>query len=337
MAALSVSVVVCAFTVQRWEQVVAALRSVAAQRVPPDEIVLVADHDDELAARARAELAPGLGSLVVLTNEHTRGLSGARNTALERAGGDIVVFLDDDARPADDQWLGRLLAPYADPQVSGVGGPVRPVWPTGASRPATLPADPDGLGVLDWVVGCSFAGQPAVPGPVRNLLGCNMSLRRAQALAVGGFAEELGRVGKTPSGCEETELCIRIAQSVPGSRMVFEPGAYVEHEVAADRLTWRYLRGRGYAEGLSKAVVSGLVGTDDALSEERSYVARVLPQAVRRGLCGLVTGPRRRRDHAANVVAVGLCLSATALGYLRGRAAGAPPTTRAGRRVRARR
>lgn len=335
MSALSVSVVVCAYTVQRWEQVGAALRSVAAQQLPPDEIVLVVDHDDELAARARTELAAELGTLVVLTNEHTRGLSGARNTALERAEGDIVVFLDDDARPADDQWLGRLLAPYDDPRVSGVGGPVRPVWPTGASRPATLPAHPDGRGVLDWVVGCSFAGQPSSPGPVRNLLGCNMSLRRAQALAVGGFAEELGRVGPTPSGCEETELCIRIGQSVPGARMVFEPAACVEHEVSADRLTWRYLRGRGYAEGLSKAVVSGLVGTDDALSEERSYVTRVLPRAVRRSLCGLVTGPRRRRDHAANAVAVTLCLLATTLGYLRGRAAGAPPTTRAGRRIRA--
>lgn len=331
-AALSVSVVVCAFTVQRWEQVVAALRSVAAQAVSPDQIVLVADHADELAARARAELAPELPHLVVLTNEHARGLSGARNTALERADGDIVVFLDDDARPADDQWLGRLLAPYDDPQVGGVGGPVRPVWPTGGSRPATLPTDPDGRGVLDWVVGCSFAGQPQAPGPVRNLLGCNMSLRRAQALAVGGFAEELGRVGKTPSGCEETELCIRIAQSVPGARIVFDPEACVEHDVAADRLTWRYLRGRGFAEGQSKAVVSGLVGTDDALSEERSYLTRVLPRAVRRGLCGLVTGSRRRREHAANVVAVALCLGATLLGYLRGRAAGAPATTEASRR-----
>ncbi len=336
-ATLSVSVVVCAFTVQRWEQVVAALRSVAAQQRPPDEIVLVADHDDELASRARAELVPELAALVVLTNEHSRGLSGARNTALERAGGDIVVFLDDDARPADDRWLGRLVAPYDDPQVSGVGGPVRPVWPGGSSRPATLPADPDGLGVLDWVVGCSFAGQPLEPGPVRDLLGCNMSLRRAQALAVGGFAEELGRVGKTPSACEETELCIRIARSVPGARIVFEPEACVEHEVAADRLTWRYLRGRGFAEGQSKAVVSGLVGSDDALSEERSYITKVLPGAVRRGLWGVVTSRHRRLDHAANVVAVGLCLTATTLGYLRGRAAGVPPTTGASRRVRDRR
>ncbi|MCL2848422.1 MAG: glycosyltransferase [Micrococcales bacterium] len=331
--ALSVSVVVCSYTVQRWDQVGQALRAAAAQQVPPDELVLVVDHDDELAARARTELLAELGTLVVLTNEHARGLSGARNTALERATGDVVVFLDDDARPTDDQWLGRLLAPYDDPQVSGVGGPVHPVWPTGR-RPATLPADPDGCGVLDWVVGCSFSGQPVAPGPVRSLMGCNMSLRRAQALAVGGFAEELGRVGHTPSGCEETELCIRITQSVCGARLVFDPAAAVAHEVAPDRLTWRYLRGRGYAEGMSKAVVSGLVGTDDALCEERSYVARVLPRAVTRGLRGVVAGPRRRRDHAASVVAVSLCLLATALGYLRGRAAGAPATTAASRRRR---
>lgn len=311
-----VSVVVCAYTMARWDQVGDALRSVAAQRRSPDEIMLVADHNDELASRARTELASQIAGLVVLDNVGRQGLSGARNTALAAATGDVVCFLDDDARAVDDRWLERLLEPYADPRVVGVGGTARPVWPTGARRPATLPPSPHGRGVLDWVVGCSFPGQPTQPGPVRNLMGCNMSLRRQPALAVGGFSESLGRVGKTPLGCEETELCIRLGRS---GQLRLEPEACVDHQVSADRLTWRYLRRRGYAEGLSKAAVAGLVGSDDALSTERSYVTRVLPRAVVRGLRGLVTGPGRV-EHVGNVAAVGLCLTATVVGYLCGRA-----------------
>jgi GT2 family glycosyltransferase len=40
---------------------------------------------------------------------------------IEAATGDIVAFIDDDATAYPD-WLERLLAPYADPRVVGVGG-----------------------------------------------------------------------------------------------------------------------------------------------------------------------------------------------------------------------
>lgn len=203
----------------------------------------------------------------------------------------------------------------------GVGGTAQPDFPA-TGRPASLPGSGD-RGVLDWVIGCSFDGQPRTQGPVRNLMGCNMSLRRTPALAAGGFSEHLGRVGKTPLGCEETELCIRMTAAAPGSRMVFVPQAGVRHIVTDDRVTWSYLRRRSYAEGLSKAAVSHLVGSDQALATERSYVSRVLPAAVGRGLAGVVRpGSSSRGTQALGVGAVGLCLSATAVGYLRGRLAG---------------
>jgi hypothetical protein len=61
---------------------------------------------------------------------------------------------------------------------------------------------------------------------------------------------------------------------------------------------------------VSKAAVSRLVGAGDTLAAERSYVRRVLPRAVARGL---VPG---ELPTAATV----LCgLAFTASGYLRGR------------------
>ena len=317
---LTASVVLCVYTDQRWGDIVTAVESVRAQDVAAAEILVVVDHNPALLARVRARFADGVR---VLPNAHRRGLSGARNTAVSAVTGDVVVFLDDDAT-ARPGWLRGLLAPYADPQVVAVGGVAHPRFPArtpGADRPRVLPsgdAGTDATGELDWVVGCTYTGQPTRQADVRNLMGCNMSVRRAVFAEVGGFAEDLGRIGRNPLGCEETELCIRIRQAYMragrAARIVFEPAAQVDHRVSADRVHWAYLLRRCWAEGLSKAAVAQLVGSDDALSTERTYVATVLPAAVGREL-------RARRF--ASAVAIVVALAWTAAGYVRGSLPGA--------------
>lgn len=297
------TVVVCAYTERRLEQLVAALTEAAAQG--PEQLLLVIDHNDRLFERATALDIPGLE---VVTNERRQGLSGARNTGVARARADVVVFLDDDATP-EAGWLDALLAPYADPRVVGVGGAATPVWPAEGGRPRTLPAPPGAAhGELDWVVGCTFVGQPTTLSQVRNPMGCNMSLRRS-AFGVGGFSESLGRVGTVPLGCEETELSLRVTAAHPEDRIVFEPRARVRHHVSADRRTWRYLLRRGYAEGISKAAVSALAGRQRSLSTETSYATRVLPRGAARELS---------RGNVEGAAAIVSCLAATAFGYVRG-------------------
>jgi glycosyltransferase involved in cell wall biosynthesis len=305
-----VSVVVCAYTERRWSDIVRAVASVAAQTCPADELLLVIDHNEELAKRAANEL-PGV---TVVPNAHARGLSGARNTGIELAAGEVIAFLDDDAEARPD-WLERLLAPYRDPSVAAVGGTARPHWPTDDGRPAILPArDSMAPGELDWVVGCSYAGQPTRLAEVRNLMGCNMSFRREVFTRVGGFSDGIGRIGSTPLGCEETELCIRLRQQMPDVRIVFEPAAEVTHRVTEARTNWRYLLRRCWAEGLSKAAIARTIGRDDALSTERAYLTRVLPAAVARQLAfagpgsGVLAGP----------LAIAAAVLFTASGYLWG-------------------
>lgn len=306
MTPTDTTVVICAYTMARWDQLQEAVASAAAEG--PAEVLLVIDHNDDLLERARQEFTAAR----VLPNILRQGLSGGRNTALVAARTSVVVFLDDDAC-ADHGWLGTLVAPLADPDVLGVGGTALPRWPDGERRPVTLPLAADGArGVLDWVVGCSFTGQPVTAGPIRNLMGCNMAVRRRVAIEAGGFAENLGRVGKTPLGCEETELCIRASRLHPHGRFMFEPTARVHHHVSPDRLTWSYLTRRGYAEGVSKAMVGALATRNAALSTERSYALRVLPSAA----WHLV-----RRGNALGAAAIVACLVCTAVGYARGRVA----------------
>lgn len=302
------SVVVCAYTLDRWDLLSAAVRAAALQAHRPCEVLLVVDHNDALAVRAREDLV-GTG-VSVLTNRYGRGLSGARNTGVEEASGEIVAFLDDDAVP-EPGWLAALVAPFGDPEVVATGGVARPAWSEG--RPAWFPRE------FDWVVGCSYVGQAPGVADIRNPLGCNMAFRRAALAAVDGFREDVGRVGGRPLGCEETELCIRLRQATPTARIVSVPGAVVDHFVTPDRHRFTYFRRRCYAEGISKAVVTEAVGAGDGLSSERTYVTSALPR-------GLVNGVRssvdtRRLDGAARSAAIVAGLGFTVAGYVRGKVA----------------
>jgi GT2 family glycosyltransferase len=281
----------------RWSDIVAGVDALAHQTVPPLETILVVDHNDALLARARDELA----DVRVLDNPRTGGASGARNTGVAAAKGAVVAFLDDDARP-DPDWVERLLSAYDDPSVMAVGGVARPVWPD--RRPAHLPPE------LDWLLGCTYLGQPTVRSAVRNLWGCNMSVRAEVFDRIGGFDEEVGRVGLIPLGNEETELCIRIGQRIPGARVVYEPSAVVHHRVTEARCQWSYLVSRSHAEGISKAAMSRLVGAGDATSDERRYATRVLPRGVLRELAQF------NLRGAAGIVT---CLAVTTWWYVRGR------------------
>jgi glycosyltransferase involved in cell wall biosynthesis len=303
-SAPTVSVVICAFTLERLEVLGEAIESVRGQTQPAHEIVLVIDHNEELLEEGRRRWS----DVALIPNGEKQGLSGARNSGVAAASGEVVAFLDDDAIAAPD-WLERLAAAYADPAVVGAGGTVTPRWLQG--KPGWFPPE------FDWVVGCTHSGMPSVRSPVRNLVGANMSFRREPLLEVGGFSHELGRVGTLPVGCEETDLSIRIGQRWPETEIVYDPAARVDHVVPPARGTVRYFLERCAAEGRSKAVLTGMVGSDDGLSSERSYVRRTLPLGFLRGLRDAASGDLSGLGRASMVVAG---LATTTSGYLRVRA-----------------
>jgi GT2 family glycosyltransferase len=313
---LSATVVICAYTDERWDDIVRSVESACHQDHAARDVVVVVDHNPDLLARCRARFPV----LTVIANAEPAGLAGARNTGVAHADADVIAFLDDDAQAARD-WLGRLLQAYTDPDVLGVGGGVEPAW--SGHRPRSMPPE------FDWVVGCSYVGLPSATAAVRNLIGANMSLRRSVFTEVGGFAAGLGRVRSRPAGCEETELCIRARARHGNGRFVYEPGAMVRHRVTAERESWRYFRARCFAEGRSKAVVASLVGAGPALESEWDYVRHTLPRGVARGVRDAVSGDPAGFGRAGLIVAG---LSLTTAGYVAGRlsASRLRPTGRVG-------
>ncbi|HEY1969870.1 MAG TPA: glycosyltransferase family 2 protein [Pseudonocardia sp.] len=292
MSINSVSVVICAYTEDRWDDVLAAVASVRTQSVEPHEIILVVDHNPSLYARLKSALP----DVNVVENREQRGLSGGKNTGVSVAGGDVVAFLDDDA-VADADWLKFLIDSYSDEAVIGVGGLTLPRWET--SRPGWWPEE------FDWVVGCTFVGRE--PGPVRNLLGGNASFRRDVFDFAGGFPSHMGRSAakRRPLGCEETEFCIRAARRRPGSVFLFDARSVIWHWVPEARSRFSYFRSRCYAEGLSKAQVTRSVGVAAGLSAERRYTAVTLRRGVTRGLLRGVRGDTAGLARSAAII-VGL-------------------------------
>lgn len=300
MTVPSVTVVVCTYTDRRWPELAAGTAAVQAQLTPGDELIVVIDHNEQLRARVSAEL-PG----TVVANSHGQGLSGARNTGLDHATGEVVAFLDDDALPGAG-WLESLRAPFTDPAVTGVAGAVDPAWEGGVA-PRWFPLE------FGWVIGCDYVGLAGDGEQVRNPIGASMALRRAPVVEAGGFSELVGRVGTLPVGCEETELSIRLAQRDPAVRVVRAGTHPVAHLVPRGRQTVRYFVSRCYHEGRSKAVLARLVGTQQGLAAERAYTTRTLPVGVLRHLAAVARGDLAGLARAALIV---LGLGTTGVGYL---------------------
>lgn len=294
--AVSVSVVICCYTTERRENLDAAADAVLSQLHPGDEMIVIVDgndllYHDLLATRGR--------QLTVLQNEFRRGLSGARNTGLQKASREVVVFLDDDAvlYPAA---LDGVRAAFADSTVTALGGAVHPAWHSGG-EPRWFPPE------FGWVVGCDYRGLASDGATIRNPIGAAMAVRRTELAGIGGFSDRLGRVGVLPTGCEETMMGIELSRRNPGSRIIRQTAFAVSHAVPSDRTTLSYFVRRCFNEGRSKAILTRLCGRQASLRSERAYTTRTLPAGIWHA---------RRRP--SRVLALGAGLLVTAAGYLMG-------------------
>jgi O-antigen biosynthesis protein len=215
------SVVVCACNgadTLRW-----CLEGMPELDYPDYEVIVVDDgSSDGTAAIARECGYPAIST-------PNRGLSSARNTGLEAASGEIVAYIDCDARP-DRDWLRYLAASFRATDHAGIGGPNLP--------------PPDG-----WIADC-VANAPG--GPVHVLLsdreaehipGCNMAFRRQRLLEVGGFDPRFRAAG------DDVDICWRLQEN--GETLGFSAGAVVWHRARDSvRAYWRQQIGYGKAEAL---------------------------------------------------------------------------------------
>ena len=199
------------------------LRSLRELDYPDREVIVVNDGSTD----ATGEIARRHAGVMVIDTPH-RGLSAARNTALEHAAGGIVAYTDADVR-VDPAWLTYLVQPFLRSDVAGAGGP------------NVVPDDDP------WMAQC-VARAPG--GPTHVLLddrtaehvpGCNMAYRREALAAIGGFDATYHAAG------DDVDVCWRL--QARGQRIGFAPSALVWHRHRRSvRAYWRQQVGYGEAE-----------------------------------------------------------------------------------------
>ncbi|MBM6683715.1 glycosyltransferase family 2 protein [Collinsella intestinalis] len=95
------------------------LDAVMAQTRVPDDILIVDSSSDDDTVRI-AESYPGVRTMTIRRENFDHG--GTRQLALDEVEGDFILFLTQDAVPADEHYVENLLVPFADPLVAMVYG-----------------------------------------------------------------------------------------------------------------------------------------------------------------------------------------------------------------------
>ena len=213
----AVSVVIC--TRDRPEQLHGCLEAVARLDYPSYEVVVVDNAPADDATRRVADQWA-----VRYVEEPVGGLSRARNTGARASTGEVVAFLDDDARPNVD-WLQELTAPFITAGVVAVTGKTEPSAPGVVSRQsAAQSARP--FTVFDktneqWFEQANFGG-------IGN--GNNMAILRSVLKDWPGFDVRLGR-GAIIEGGEEHHAFFQLIER--GWKVAFTPKAVVQHQEPA--------------------------------------------------------------------------------------------------------
>jgi glycosyltransferase involved in cell wall biosynthesis len=183
------------------------LEALRAQRLPPDEVVIVDDGSgSETEAVLAAERERGGLPLQVIRRETAGGPATARDAGWRAGGADLVAFTDDDCAPHPD-WLATAVAAAVANPGCFVQGRIEPIP---AERPSYGP-----FSHTIWVRELD----PAFPT-------ANMLYPRALLERVGGFDVET--FGREPGG-EDCDLAWRAIEV--GARPVFASQALVYHAV----------------------------------------------------------------------------------------------------------
>jgi GT2 family glycosyltransferase len=192
---------------------------------PSFGVVLVDNHTTDPAARSLFEQYP----VDVLPFDEPFNFSRVNNLGVERADGDLVVFLNNDTEVRTPEWL-EVLVSLAEPGDVGAVGPLL-LYPNGTVQHAGVvlglrgtadhimrgfPSDADG-----------YAGSLSCSREVSAVTGACMLVRRRLFLEAGGFDEHFA------THYQDVDLCLRLRRD--GRRILFTPRSVLRHHENATR------------------------------------------------------------------------------------------------------
>lgn len=113
----TVSVIIPTFNGEK--EIAQILKSLYSQSRIPDEIIVV-DSSSEDRTVSIVKQFPETKLLQIPQTEFNHG--GTRDWAMQQTDSEFVVFLTQDAIPADENYIETILAPFREPQIAAVSG-----------------------------------------------------------------------------------------------------------------------------------------------------------------------------------------------------------------------
>lgn len=210
--AVTVSVIVPCYNVERALE--KCCRSLTTQTYPLErvECLFIDDASNDATARILASFA-SVPHFRIITHDTNRGLAATRNSGIEQAKGNIILFLDGDME-VPKHWIATLVMGLADADVVAVMGDNQPPPEQILSSFDRYYFGPD-RGARQF--------PPETPLGFQWFLFGNCAIRKTVLDQIGYFDDTFRAYGG-----EDTDLAIRIAKQFPQG-LRFLPAATVIH------------------------------------------------------------------------------------------------------------
>jgi len=180
--------------------------------------VIVVDGESTDGTEAVARAA-GTGVKYVRCGPGNLALS--RNVGLREAGGDIAVFIDDDAIPADARWLARYREAFEEDTAGTLGAVGGATYEGDRQRLEFCGGMTSAWGEQRFNLDEEAALRPDGRLWTLGVVGNNCAFRRAALEAIGGFDEVFRYY------LEETDVCLRLLRK--GYRVLYRGDIRVRH------------------------------------------------------------------------------------------------------------
>lgn len=210
----SVTVIVC--TYNREDLLMDSINDILDQRYEDMEVLVVDQsrtHTKEVDQYLTEKHEHGA---IRLLKSDTPGLTRARNLGLRESRGSSVVYIDDDVRIPDRDFVKAHVDALKKPEIGAVAGRI-------------LEPDRPPLVVSSRIGWMGYWGtrEPgfgsAWSGPADSVRGCNMSFRREVLMDIGGFDESYTKSAFR----EDTDVALRIRRQ--GYKLWFSADAWLYH------------------------------------------------------------------------------------------------------------
>jgi glycosyltransferase involved in cell wall biosynthesis len=238
---IEITVAIC--TYNRADLLFNAIESLCQQSLPASSFeIIVVDNGstDNTAEFVRDCQVKHPDYTIRSLTEGQRGLSSARNRAMQEAHGNYIAYLDDDAR-VSSEWLAQVMAAIGEERARPLhclGGPIQPFYTS--SKPGWF---------RDVYESRSWGDEERLLRASESFSGSNMIWHRIDLLALGGFDERVGVTGQILSLGEETSVFVKAWQEIENPIMRYNPALTVEHLVPAFKMKVSYRLKRAFVAG----------------------------------------------------------------------------------------